>query len=149
MLGKSLGKKTDPWYMLFGIYVHHVHHTLGVVIEELKQWIVAIAAKVRRYQERVAMFRQNRTFQNNQRQFYWALNQEGERSDDDQPDSKELKKFWGDMWCELVDHNRDAKWLKDLQSEVRVTKQEKVDITKKNLKKTLVECQVESHQVQT
>ena len=135
--------------MLFGIYVRHVRHTLGVVIEELKQWIVAIAAKVRRYQERVAMFRQNRTFQNNQRQFYWALNQEGERSDDDQPDSEELKKFWGDMWCELVDHNRDAKWLKDLQSEVRVTKQEKVDITKKNLKKTLVECQVESHQVQT
>ena len=135
--------------MLFGIYVHHVRHTLGVVIEELKQWIVAIAAKVRRYQERVAMFWQNRTFQNNQRQFYWALNQEGERSDDDQPDSEELKKFWGDMWCELVDHNRDAKWLKDLQSEVRVTKQEKVDITKKNLKKTLVECQVESHQVHT
>ena len=65
MLGKSLSKKIDPWYMLFGIYVHHVRHTLGVVIEELKQWIVAIAAKVRRYQERVAMFRQNRTFQNN------------------------------------------------------------------------------------
>ena len=149
MLGKSLAKKIDPWYKLFGIYVRHVCHTLGAVIEELKQWIVAIAAKVRRYQERVAMFRQNRTFQNNQRQFYWALNQEGERSDDDQPDSEELKKFWGDMWCKLVDHNRDAKWLKDLQSEVRVTKQEKVDITTKNLKKTLVECQVESHQVQT
>ena len=43
--------------------------TLGVVIEELKQRIVAIAAKVRRYQERVDRFRQNRMFQNNQRQF--------------------------------------------------------------------------------
>ena len=29
------------------------------------------------------------------------------------------------------------KWLKDLQSEVNVTKQEKVDITKENLKKIL------------
>ena len=36
-----------------------------------------------------------------------------------------------------VDHNRDAKWLKDLQSEVNVTKQEKVDITKESLKKIL------------
>ena len=32
--------------------------TLSVVIEELKQRIVAIAAKVRRYQERVDRFRQ-------------------------------------------------------------------------------------------
>ena len=38
--------------------------TLGVVIEELKLRIVAIAAKVRRYQEMVDRFRQ---FQNNQR----------------------------------------------------------------------------------
>ena len=50
---------------------------LGVVIEELKQKIIAIAAKVRRYQERVDRFRQNRMFQNNQRQFYRELNQEG------------------------------------------------------------------------
>ena len=69
--------------------------TLGVVIEELKQRIVAIAAKVRRYQERVDRFRQNRMFQNNQKQFYRELNQEGERCDDDQPDGQEWKKFWG------------------------------------------------------
>ena len=36
-----------------------------------------------------------------------------------------------------MDHNRDAKWLKDLQNEVSVTKQEKVDITKESLKKIL------------
>ena len=50
--------------------------TLGVAIEELKQRIVATAAKVRRYQERVDRFRQNRMFQNNQRQFFRELNQE-------------------------------------------------------------------------
>ena len=65
------------------------------------------------------------------------MNQDGERCDDDQPDAKELKKFWGDIWSESVDHNRDAKWLKDLQSEVNVTKQEKVHITKESFKKIL------------
>ena len=40
---------------------------LGVVIDELKQRIVAMAAKVRRYQERVDRFRQTKMFQNNQR----------------------------------------------------------------------------------
>ena len=56
---------------------------MGVVIEELKQKIVAIAARVRRYQERVDRFRQNRIFQNNQRQFYREFNQEEERCDGD------------------------------------------------------------------
>ena len=110
---------------------------MGVVIEELKQKIVAIAAKVRRYQERVDRFRPNRMFQNNRRQFYRKVNQEGERCDDDQLDADESKKFWGDIWSESVDHNRDAKWLKNLQSEVNVTKQKKVDITKESVKKIL------------
>ena len=111
---------------------------MGVVIEELKQRIEAIAAKVRRYQERVNRCRQNRVFENNQSQFYRELNQEGERCDDDQLDPEESKKFCrGDIGSELVDHNRDAKWLKDLQSEVNATKQEKVDITKESFKKIL------------
>ena len=76
-------------------------------------------------------------FQNNQRQFYREVNQEGKRYDDDQPDAEESEKFWGDIWSESVDHNRYSKWLKDLQSEVNVTKQEKLDITKESLKKIL------------
>ena len=40
---------------------------LNVVIEELKQRITAIAAKVRRYQGRDGGYRQNRLFENNQR----------------------------------------------------------------------------------
>ena len=57
--------------------------TLGVVIEESKQGIEVIAANVKMYLERENGFRQNRMFQNNQRQLYWELNQEGERCDDD------------------------------------------------------------------
>ena len=45
--------------------------------------------------------------------------------------------IWGDIWSESVDDSRDAKWLKDLQSEANVKKQEKVDITKESLKKIL------------
>ena len=83
--------------------------TLGVGIEELKQRIVTIVAKFRTYQERLDRFRQNRIFQNNQKQFYRKLNQEEERCGDDQPYVKESKKFWGDIWSESVDHNRDTK----------------------------------------
>ena len=84
------------------------------------------------------MFRENIImFQNNQRQFYRELNQEGERCDDDQPDAKGSKRFWGDIWSESVDDNRYAKWFKDLQNEINVTKQKKRDINKESLKKVL------------
>ena len=53
--------------------------------------------------------------------------------------SKTLKnqKSFGETHGVSVDHNRDAKLLKDLQSEVNVTKQEKIDITKESLRKIL------------
>ena len=66
---------------------------MNVIIEELKQRITAIAAKVRRYQGQVDSYRQNRLFENNQRQFYRELDQEEVSSDDDQPVAEELKQF--------------------------------------------------------
>ena len=75
---------------------------LNVVIEELKQKITAIAAKVRKYQGRV------------ERQFYRELDQEEERCDDDQPVAEESKPFWGNTWTQSAVHKKDAKWLQDL-----------------------------------
>ena len=51
---------------------------LNVFIEELKQRITAIAAKVRRCQGWVDSYRQNRPFENGPRQFYKELGQEEE-----------------------------------------------------------------------
>ena len=106
-------------------------YTIGrnVVIEELKQMITAITAKVRRYHKWVDSYRQNRLFENNQRQFYRELDQEEKRSDDDQPLTEESKQFSGNIWSQPADYNKDEKWLHDLQSEVNVKKQEKIDIT--------------------
>ena len=113
----------------------------------MKQRITDIAAKVRRYQGRVDSYRQNRLFENNQRQFYRELDQGEERCDDDQPVAKEWKQFWGNIWSQSADHKKDAKWLQDLQNQVNVKKQEKIDITTGSLKKIL--GRIESHQVQT
>ena len=110
---------------------------LNVVIEELKQRITAITAKVRRYQGRVDSYRQNKLLGNNQRQFYRELYQEKERGDDDQSLAEESKQFWGNIWSQSADHKKDAKWLQDLRSEANAKKQEKIDITTENLKKIL------------
>ena len=82
---------------------------LNVVTEELKQRITAIAAKVRRYQGRVDSYRQNRLFENNQRQFYRELDQEKESCDYDQLVAEELKNFWGSIWIQSADYKKDEK----------------------------------------
>ena len=87
---------------------------LNIAIEELKQRINAIAAKVRRYQGRLDSHRQNRLFENNQRQFYWELDQEKERCHDDQPVAEESKQFWGNIWSQSAGHKKESKWLQDL-----------------------------------
>ena len=89
---------------------------MNVVIEDLKQQNTAIAANVRRYQGRVDSYRQNRLFQNNQRQFYRELDQEEERCDDDQPVAEKSK---------------------HVLKQVNVKKQDKIDITTGSLKKIL------------
>ena len=65
----------------------------NVVIEELKQRINAIAAKIRRYQGWIDSYRQNRLFKNNQRQFYRKLDQAEERCYDDSLCLKNRKSF--------------------------------------------------------
>ena len=114
---------------------------LNVLIQELKQRITAIAAKVRRYEGRMDSYRKNRLFQTNQKQFYRELHQkeekEDERYDDDQPAAEESKQFRGNIWSQSADHKKDPKWLQDLRSEVSVKKQDKIDITTGCLKKML------------
>ena len=94
----------------------------------MKQGITAIAAKVRGYQGRVDSYRHKRLFENNQRQFYKELDQEGERCDDDQLMAEESKQFWGKIWSQSADHKKDAKWLQDLWSEVNVKKNRRTQI---------------------
>ena len=47
---------------------------IEVVMEELKQRLKAKRAKVRRYEQRVKQYRQNRLFKSNQKRFYQEIN---------------------------------------------------------------------------
>ena len=49
--------------------------------------------------------------------------------------AEQSKQFWGNIWSQSTHHKKGAKWLKNLQSEVNVKKQEKIDITTGSLKK--------------
>ena len=65
---------------------------LKAVIEELKQRMLAKSAKVKRYEQRIGQFRQNRIFDLNQKKIYTELNGNGIKSNG-VPNAEEYKKF--------------------------------------------------------
>ena len=63
---------------------------LKTVIEELKQRMLAKSAKVKRYEQRIEQFRQNRIFDLNQQKIYAELNR-NEISSNDVPNAEECR----------------------------------------------------------
>ena len=80
---------------------------INLVIEELKQQLVAKKAKFKRYENRISQFRQNQIFQVNQKQLYKNLNGE-KQSDRIIPNSEDSTKFSSDIWSIRKDHNQHA-----------------------------------------
>ena len=76
---------------------------ITTVIEELKQRVLAKAAKIKRYGQRVMQYKQNMLFQQDQKRFYQELNGTA-RNDDIVPDADDSKKFWGDNWSVGKEH---------------------------------------------
>ena len=108
---------------------------ISTVIEELKQRIVAKSGKIRRFQQRINQFRQNRTFRVDQKKIYKELNGE-ERGTNEVPDAEESRRFWENIWSVEKEHNKQAKWLQDLRDEKgEESIQEKVTITVDMVKK--------------
>ena len=53
--------------------------------------------RLKRYRKRVKQYRQNRTFQNNERKFYQQLGG-CDTKIFQQPDAKETERFWTKIW---------------------------------------------------
>ena len=90
---------------------------MKTMTEELKQKILAKSAKVRRYEQRIEQFRQNRTFGFKQKKMHAEFNGGGVRPND-VPNAEESKRFWGDIGSIRKGHNREAQWLKDIKNEL-------------------------------
>ena len=99
---------------------------LSTVLEELKQRMIAKSAKMKRYEQRIAQYRQNRLFQSDQKKFYNELNGSKGRTCE-VPDAGETRRFWSDIRSTEKQHNKNAEWLKNLKVDQH-QKQQKVVI---------------------
>ena len=88
---------------------------LSTVLEEVKQRMIAKSAILKRYEQRIAQYRQNRLFQSDQNKFYNEPNGSKGRTCK-VPDAGETRRFWSDIWSTEKQHNKNAEWLKTFES---------------------------------
>ena len=102
---------------------------MTVVLEELKQRVLAKSKKIRRYESRIEQYRQNRMFQSNQKRLFEKLdNMETENTMI--PDAEESRTFWASIWDNPVNYNSNADRLKNVESNLAgVQKQNDLVIT--------------------
>ena len=106
---------------------------LETVIEELKQRLLAKAAKIKRYNERITQYRQNRMFAVDRKKVLNELNGEN-RGQNVVPGAEESRKFWSEIWGSRKEHNRQAEWLNELKRQHNNVRMEEVEITTEMVK---------------
>ena len=70
---------------------------ITINLEEINQKVLAKKRRLKGYRQRVKQYRQNRTFQNNQRKFYQQLGEDDTKTYQ-QSDAKETERFWIKIW---------------------------------------------------
>ena len=100
---------------------------ITTVLEELKQRILAKAAKIKRYEQRQTQYKQNILFKQQQNRFYQELN--GTAVNENViPDADESKKFWSDIWSVGKEKNRSAKWFNNIKNDIGDKQQRQLEI---------------------
>ena len=114
---------------------------ITVQLEEINQKVLAKEGRLKRCRQRVKQYRQNRTFQNNERKFYQQLGGHDTKTYL-QPDSKETEWFWTKIW-----QPKQRKGWMDAQYDERTRRAQegpKAEIQIDLLKKTLKRYQTEN-----
>ena len=86
------------------------------------------------YQYQTIQYHQNKLFKTNQSKLYSELNVNN-NSINESPDPEEATKPWKDIWVTPTDHNRNAKWLREVKNKLKdLEKQGKISISLEDVK---------------
>ena len=109
---------------------------IAVQLEEINQKVLAKEWRLKKYRQRVKQYKQNRTFQNNERKFYRQLEGHDTKTYQ-QPDAKETERIWTIIW-QSKKHNEKAEWINNMTRKlVGLEEGPKGEINIEQLKKTL------------
>ena len=107
-----------------------------MVHEEVRQRLVAVEAKLERYDNRTKQYRQNQLFGSNQKRLFKEL--EGAQRESVIPDAEESRCFWSDIWDQAVTHRENTDWLRKVENELKeLTLQDDINIEIKKVRKQI------------
>ena len=102
-------------------------------MEELKQRITAKVTIVKRYDNRINQFQDNRNFVTNHGRFFKNLESKEERTKP--PNAEDAIAFCKGIWSTKVKHKRDAEWIDKAKEKMQL----KNRIQRKSLRMMLKE----------
>ena len=82
---------------------------ITIKLGEINQKLLAKEGKLKKYRQRVKQYRQNRTFQNNERKSYQQVGGYDMKIYQ-QPDARETEQFWTKIW-KPSEHYEKAEWI--------------------------------------
>ena len=107
-----------------------------MVHEEVRKRLVAVEAKLERYDNRTKQYRQNQLFGSNQKRLFKEL--EGAQRESVIPDAEESRRFWSDIWDQAVTHRENTDWLRKVENELKeLTLQDDINIEIKKVRKQI------------
>ena len=98
-----------------------------VKLEEINLKVLAKEGRLKIYRQK--QYRQNRTFQNNERKFYLQLGGDDTKTYQ-QSDAREAEQFWTKIW-QPKKHNKKAKWINNMTKELGFEEGQKSEIHSK------------------
>lgn len=98
-------------------------------MEELKQRLRAKRTKIKRYEQRIGLYRQNGLFTTEQKSLHRELS--GEFGEDIIPDAEDSKKFWRDMECREGSKTR-CRMVKPSETDCECQRAGKIDYNEGN-----------------
>ncbi|XP_044760178.1 uncharacterized protein LOC123317638 [Coccinella septempunctata] len=109
---------------------------LVILSDTLKQKIKALGNRIRRYNERVRRYRNNQLYYKNTKQFYRSL--DGTTTDNKtNPTPERMHATWKEIWGHAGDHDDEAFWIREAETESHKYTMEQVIITKEDIKTVL------------
>lgn len=104
--------------------------------DTLKQKIEALGIRMRRYNERVKRYKNNRQFFQDRGRFFRGLEQDGYQGNE-RLDPGTAHKFWSGVWSEKCVHDERAYWIGEAQAGMPQTQMEEVNITESDIAEVL------------
>ena len=134
----SQNDKTERSLNMWGKMEKTTLEKITVQFEEINQKILAKEGRLKEISTKVKQYRQNRTFQNNERKFYQQLGGCDTKTHQ-QPDTRENRTILDENMA-TENHNEKAEWINCMTREVEgleegLTAEIHIELLKKTLKK--------------